>query len=120
MATKTVTMYADDLDGSPLDAEEVNTLHFMVENDAYVVDLSPAHAQDFRELLQRYIEAGRKLPAGYISGKKTTTSRKNPETALIRQWAKEKGLDVADRGRIHQDVVEMYHAEKSERSTQAA
>lgn len=39
-----------------------------------------------------------------------TTTPKNSETALIREWAKANGVDVAAKGRIPQTIVDQYNA----------
>jgi hypothetical protein len=33
------------------------------------------------------------------------------QNRAIREWAQAKGIDVSDRGRIKQDIVDRYHAE---------
>ena len=57
MATRRVVTRADDLDGS-LDA---HTVRFGLDGREYEIDLTDAHAQQFREVLAPYVTAGRRL-----------------------------------------------------------
>ena len=47
----------DALDGSP----GAHTVRFGLDGEAYEIDLTDAHAQQFRELLAPYVSAGRRL-----------------------------------------------------------
>ena len=57
MATRRVVTRVDDLDGSP----DAHTVRFGLASQAYEIDLTDTHAQQFRELLAPYVSAGRRL-----------------------------------------------------------
>ena len=57
MATRRVVTRVDDLEGSP----DAHTVRFGLDGQAYEIDLTDAHAQQFRRLLAPYMSAGRRL-----------------------------------------------------------
>lgn len=102
MAKIVNTVITDDLDGSPA-AEAVR---FGFDGLAYEIDLGQANRDRLRELLQPFIDAGRR--AGGRRPPRNASARR--ETAAIRAWAAEQGLQVAERGRISADIVAKYQA----------
>lgn len=111
MATVETVRYVDDLDGS----EAVGTVQFGLDGKDYEIDLNADHAQALRENLAEYIEHGRRVKGhgkpdkpGKSNGGRTTTDR--AETQRIREWAREKGIEINERGRIPKRVVEQYQA----------
>lgn len=108
MAQKVQVLLIDDLDGS----EASETVTFGLDGSTYEVDLNSDNANKLRESLRPFIEVGRKKTRKTTRGRaKTSRSSSNPQRAAqIRAWAKEAGLDVNERGRIPQSVVEKYEA----------
>ena len=108
MAQKVNVLLVDDIDGS--DAAE--TIPFGLDGTHYEIDLNSDHAQELRGQLERYIKAARKVTgsAGLPTQVRRTTTgdARNKE---IRNWARERHLDVNDRGRIPADIVAQYEAE---------
>lgn len=102
MAKRVNTVVTDDLDGSPA-AEAVK---FSFGGLAYEIDLGPANRERLRKSLQPFIDAGRRVGRGRPS--RSASARL--DTAAIRAWAQEQGLQVAGRGRISADVVSKYNA----------
>ena len=130
MGRRVIQLLTDDLDGSDAD----DTIRFGVDGVEYEIDLSLAHANEFRAFMRRYTDAGRRMgkmssgrpkvtiprqrdtwidravgaPAG------TTHSTYDPdareERARVRSWAKSHGVHVPDRGRIRIDVLNAYAA----------
>ncbi|WP_017615929.1 histone-like nucleoid-structuring protein Lsr2 [Nocardiopsis salina] len=108
MAQKVEVLLVDDLDGGEAD----ETVTFGLDGSTYEVDLSSDNAAKLRESLGSFIEAGRKKARKAAKGKaKTSRSSSNQQRAAeIRAWAKESGLEVNERGRIPQSVVDKYEA----------
>jgi hypothetical protein len=110
VAQKTVTYLVDDIEGG--DADE--TVKFGLDGVEYEIDLSEKNATALRESLARFVTAGRRIgkaatrPSGRGRGQATTDREQNK---AIREWAKRKGINISERGRISQEVVEQYHAE---------
>ncbi|WP_378740079.1 Lsr2 family protein [Nocardia brasiliensis] len=106
MARKVVVTLVDDFDGkSP--AEE--TVRFTLDGLAYEMDLSARNAERLRGIFAEWTAAARKVgraPRGTSSRVRSTAGRE--QTGVIRQWARDKGIDVSSRGRISAEVVEAY------------
>jgi hypothetical protein len=103
MAQKRVVVLEDDLDGST--ASE--TMKFGLDGHEYEIDLNDEHITELREVLRRYVTAGRKVAGG--RGKSSRKAGGNDSRA-IRTWAVSQGIAVNSRGRIQADVVEKYNA----------
>jgi hypothetical protein len=115
MAQQTTVRFIDDLDGS----DAVGTVTFSLENRAYEIDLSDENTDKLHDALAPFIEHGRKA-AGGSGGRRRTRgqaamtdkpSRTNrEETHAIREWARQNGHQVSDRGRIPKSVIDAYQA----------
>jgi hypothetical protein len=92
---RTVVTLADDLDGT--EAEGVKTVAFGVDRRSYEIDLTPGHAQAFREMASGYAQFARKSPRG--SGEVRTTAHRQ-QAAEKRAWARAHGFEVSERGRL--------------------
>jgi len=105
VASRVVTLITDDLDGS----EAAETIAFSLEGSSYDIDLSNAHADELRSVLEPYIKAGRKT-GGRTDGRRRSqgASADKDQIKAIRDWAKSQGLKVSDRGRVSADVREAY------------
>ena len=113
MAQQTTVRFVDDLDGS----EASGTFDFSLEGRSYQIDLSDENAAKLRDALAPYVDAARKA-GGRSRGRasRQTTVAEKParssreETAAIRQWARDNGHQVSERGRIPKSVIEAYQA----------
>ena len=104
MAQRVNVVLVDDLDGN--DAEE--TVTFGLDGVDYEIDLSADNAAELRKTLGRYIDAGRKVGGRKRKGQRVAGG--GTSAADIRQWARENGWDVPERGRVSADVREAYAA----------
>ena len=107
MAQKVNVLLVDDIDGSGAD----ETIQFGLDGTHYEIDLNSDHAQELRGQLERYAKAARKVTgsAGRTSRVRRTTDN-DARNKEIRNWARERHLDVNDRGRIPADIVAQYEA----------
>jgi Lsr2 len=103
MARETFTRLLDDLDGG--EAEE--TVKFALDGRSYEIDLAAKNAAKLRSTLATYIAKGSKLGRASAGGRTRATSSREDNQA-IRVWAEEQGYEVASRGRISQEIVELY------------
>lgn len=109
MAKTTITHITDDIDGST-DATEVA---FSLNGVDYTIDLSKKNAVALEKALKPYLDAATK-----VSGRSGTSSRRKSsrssgsrkDLAAIRDWAREQGIAVSDRGRVSSSVIEQYEA----------
>lgn len=108
MAQKVQVILLDDLDGG--DADE--TVSFALDGASYEIDLSTANATKLREVLAPYVASARKSAAAKRGrGRAASTTRSSrSDTTAIRDWAREQGLKVSDRGRIPSDILAKYEA----------
>lgn len=105
MARKTQVTLIDDIDGG----EASQTVSFGLDGVQYEIDLNDTNAESLREQLERWASSGRRTGGRRNVG--AARARSNPErTARIREWARQNGHEVSDRGRIAASVVEAYDA----------
>lgn len=136
---KIVTIeYVDDLEGTPIDAESVDTVDFSYRGQEYTLVLTKKNGAQFDKDVARYIAAAKKAQSrdargarkrSKVAPSKANTSKPaaarkpsprkrrvepvsaGPErTRAIRQWAADNGHNVADRGRIPASVAQAYDA----------
>ena len=107
MVQRMITERFDDLDGSPA----VETVRFGYAGREYEIDLSEEHASQLDEALATYVEHARRADGVKPRRARPAGERRSPEELrAIRQWAREQGLPVSDRGRISADIVAKYDA----------
>ncbi|MFF1776970.1 Lsr2 family protein [Streptomyces virginiae] len=106
MAQKVEVTLIDDLDGS----EATQTVVFALDGKTYEIDLSDGNAEKLRGDLAPFLGAARKTSGGRASARRMGSGRPADDTAAIRAWAKEKGYDVNDRGRVPAKIREAFAA----------
>lgn len=104
MASKTTVELVDDLDGT----EAEQTVTFALRGTTYEVDLNEKNAAKLDKALEKYVAAARKVGRNSAPRGRSTSNRE--ETAQIRTWAKDNGIEVSERGRISQSVKDAYAA----------
>ena len=110
MATVTQVSLVDDLDGSVASA----TVAFSLDRKQYQLDLSDENAKNLRDALAPFVASARRKGGGRRSSgpKMTQTSATDRDrNSAIREWAREHGHTVSDRGRIPRPVLEAYRNE---------
>jgi Lsr2 len=110
MAKETVTRLLDDLDGGA--AHE--TVKFAHDGHFYEIDLSSKNAKKLRNDLAVFVEHGSRVSSRAAAGGGGRGSQRGggsdrDQNRVIREWALSKGFEVAERGRIKQDIVEAFH-----------
>jgi hypothetical protein len=122
MAQQVTVQLVDDLDGAT--TEDISTVTFGVDGASYEIDLSDANANRLRATLADFVAAARRT-----GGRRTTTRRQRTtatatttaapvarsvnsreHTRAVRDWARQNGFDVGDRGRIPTNVVDAFEA----------
>jgi hypothetical protein len=107
VAQRIQTLFIDDLDGSPAEG----TVRFGLDGTDFEIDLSEGHAQALRGALAPYVSAARRGPGSRRPSRRgRTASTGGPESAEVRDWAKNQGIDVKDRGRIPAELVVKFKA----------
>jgi hypothetical protein len=125
VAQRVETRLVDDLDGT----EAAETVTFGFEGHQYEIDLSDRNASRLRDSLAAYVGAARRAGGARQSrttattgrtARSTTSSTDREQTAAIREWARQNGHQVSDRGRIPHSVIEAYQQRGSSTPTQDA
>ena len=123
MAQKTIVTLIDDLTGE--EAEDITTVEFALEGVTYEIDLADGNAAKLRDNLSRYVAAARKTstrrPATRGSDRSASRGASNggaPRSGYnrdtlraIREWAKQNGHNVSDRGRLPLTVINAWEAQ---------
>ncbi|OLM34100.1 Histone protein Lsr2 [Pseudonocardia sp. Ae717_Ps2] len=104
----------DDLTGDAAD----ETIEFGIDGRNYEIDLSDGNAKKLRDVLADYVAAARRAGGATRrrgSGSASTAARRpsvdREQNQAIREWARNRGMKVSDRGRIPAEVLEAYHQE---------
>ncbi|PRQ10468.1 Lsr2 family protein [Corynebacterium sp. 13CS0277] len=109
MAQKQVTQYFDDLDGRPLTEDEVKTVRFSVDGTDYVLEVSQGNADRFYEVISSYRDAAQRDHSRPNTRRARTGSNTGGIPAKrIREWAHANNIEVSDRGRLPQEIVDQY------------
>ncbi|GAA2493223.1 Lsr2 family protein [Streptomyces sp. NPDC059506] len=103
MAQRVVVTLSDDLDGG----EAAETVTFGIDGRSYEIDLSAANADRLRDVLNPYVEAGRRRSR---SGKAYRRTSVAPDPAAVRAWALSNGMEVPPRGRIPKRIYEAFES----------
>ena len=116
MAQKVNVVLVDDLDGS----EAVETISFHLDGSSYEIDLNEANAASLRDTLAPWIGAARRAGRGPSGPGVRRSSRGGSRPAAsgsdrervqaIREWARNNGHNVSERGRLSAEVLAAYEA----------
>jgi hypothetical protein len=106
MAQKVQVLLVDDTDGS----EAIETVSFGLDGLSYEIDLSSGNAARLRTELARYVERARKAGSTTARRRRQRDGAGREHSARIREWAKSRGLQVNERGRIPATILAEYDA----------
>jgi hypothetical protein len=107
MAQRTITILTDDLDGS--ESDDVQTIQFGFDGANYEIDLNPKNRTALEKALTPFLDKSRKAGKSISTVQKArAASNRDYEPKEVRSWAKANKVDVPDRGRIPQEVVDMF------------
>ena len=111
MAQKIQTLFIDDIDGGAAEG----TVRFALDGTEYEIDLNAKHSEELRSAIGKYVTHARKVGggarrAGRAAGRTSRGAGSALNTTEIRNWAREQGYDIKDRGRVPADLVAKYQA----------
>lgn len=114
MALVTQTVKTDDFNGGPAH----HTRTFTWEGKTYQTDLDNLNAGNFdramqrvKETMERYVSVATEVVSEPKTRKSSGSKSSTPSQAsVIRSWAREQGMTVGTRGRLHPDLVAAYQA----------
>jgi hypothetical protein len=97
------TEYIDDLDGSAADG----TVLFGYDGNRYEIELSKSNAAALAEAIAPYVAHARKITPG---GRSARRAAGRADVSAVRQWAKARGYNVSQRGRVAHEIIAAYEA----------
>ena len=115
MARKTQIVLEDDLSGQVLEDGAGETVSFSLDGHTYEIDLSNENASKLRDDFALYVGHGRKVSSNG-STNRTSSNRSRPsiddkrDLGPVREWGRQNGYDVSERGRVKASVIEAYDA----------
>jgi nucleoid-associated protein Lsr2 len=118
MARKVLVRLVDDLDGLP--SEDVATVTFSLDRVTYQIDLNAANASKLRDGLADFVAAARRTGGRVRRGAGTRAAGAGNDGPAIREWAREQGHQLAERGRIPSHIVDAFRASRGARATATA
>jgi Lsr2 len=110
MAQKVIVQLVDDLDGTV--AEDISTVTFGLDGASYEIDLTGGNADKLRATLADFVGAARRT-GGRVKRGAAVQGAPAPavnreQTRAIRDWARQNGFDLSDRGRIPTNVLQAF------------
>ena len=113
MALIEQTIKTDDFNGNPAH----HTRTFTWEGKTYQIDLDNLNAGNFDRAMERisetfakYVAVATEVTPEKPKTRKSSRSGTPSQASVIRAWARQAGLSVGERGRLHPDVVSAYEA----------
>jgi hypothetical protein len=123
MARTTRTIYTCDLHEADEVTDDVAEVSFAFDGSSYEIDLCPDHRTEMEEALATYVGSARRANRSGTSSPRRTTraatgagsgrassGSDREEVQRIREWAREHGHKVSERGRLSSSVLEAYRA----------
>ena len=123
MARTTKTIYTCDLHEGDEVSEGVAEVSFAFDGSSYEIDLCPDHRNEMEEAFATYVGSARRAnrtgtssprrasrPAASSSSGRSSGGSDREEVQRIREWAREQGHTVSERGRLSSSVLEAYRA----------
>lgn len=107
MAIQIDKYVVDDLDGT----KPAQTLRFGINGTEYEIDLAEHNAREFFEKFDCYIKAGRRVSGrsrGGHNGRRSEARHQRLQAARV--WLRDRGHDIADRGRIPRRLLDEFEA----------
>jgi hypothetical protein len=106
VAQKTIMELVDDLDGGQAD----ESVAFALDGVDFVIDLSAENAARLRDTLAQFVgharrTGGRKQRGKAVAAATNGSANGMPDTHAVREWARNQGETVAERGRVPQALV---------------
>jgi len=104
---KKVVVLVDDRDGSVAK----QTISFAFKGVSYEIDLSDQNAEQFERDIEPWISAARRVGGRLNSRRAVPCGDAEAKSVRVRRWAREKGIELSDRGRIPSAIIEQFEKE---------
>lgn len=105
MAQRVQVLLVDDIDG----AAAAETVSFSLDGVSYEIDLTASNAKKLRGDLATWVEHARRSGGRKSSRRAATGSGvRRGDLSAVREWARNNGHNVSDRGRVSAEVLAAY------------
>jgi hypothetical protein len=105
MAKKVQVTLVDDIDKeSPAD----ETVSFSLDGVSYEIDLTKSNAAKLRDDLAVWIGHAERTGGRKTTSRTGRTTARRNDVGEVREWARQNGYQVSDRGRISSEIQEAY------------
>jgi hypothetical protein len=108
MAQKTVVTVVCDLPHEG-EIEGTESVSFGFDGNAYEIDLCETHSKELREKVGAFADHARRV-TGAARRRKARTGPGRERSSEIRDWARQHGHKVSERGRIPATIIVEYEA----------
>lgn len=104
MAQRVQVLLVDDIDG----AAAAETVSFSLDGVSYEIDLTAAHAKKLRDDMATWVGHARRSGGRKSSRKAAAGGARRGDLSAVREWARNSGHKVSDRGRVSAEVLAAY------------
>lgn len=101
MAQRVQVLLVDDIDG----AAAAETVSFSLDGVSYEIDLTAAHAKKLRDDFSSWVGHARRSGGRKSARKGTASGLRRGDLSAVREWARNNGHKVSDRGRVSAEVL---------------
>ncbi|MCW2759135.1 MAG: Lsr2 family protein [Nocardioidaceae bacterium] len=107
MAQRSMITYVSDLSGDEITDTSQPTVTFSLDGREFTIDLTVQEQKSLRDALEPYVGVAK--PAARSSQRSVSRGRAADNAQKIRAWAREKGHQVSERGRIQKEIKNLYY-----------
>ncbi|MFV0430301.1 MAG: Lsr2 family protein [Arachnia sp.] len=104
MAKKVHVQLIDDIDESVAE----RTVTFALDGASYEIDLSADNIAKLQAALAPFVDNAQAQSSRVRGRKAAARGAGRADASLVRAWAREQGMEVSDRGRVPNEVLEAY------------
>jgi hypothetical protein len=104
MAQKVQVLLVDDISG----AEAAESVSFSLDGVSYEIDLTATNAKKLRDDFASWVGHARRSGGRKSSRRGAASGARRGDLSAVREWARNNGLKVSDRGRISATVLAAY------------
>ena len=117
MTTRTLQVMTDDFDGTELKPGQGQTVRFSFEGTDYSIDLSDKNVKKFSTEIGVWVAKAHTVKDTALAARRRSragrTGRSSVKTSAadmkaLRDWAREHGYTVSERGRVPTEVRDAY------------
>ncbi|MCG7320899.1 MULTISPECIES: histone-like nucleoid-structuring protein Lsr2 [Arsenicicoccus] len=106
MAQRIQVILEDDIDGGAA----AETVTFALDGVTYEIDLSEDNARKLRDDLATWVGHARRSGGRKTTGRKPSSGGGRNNLNDVREWGRQNGFQVSDRGRVSSELQKAYDA----------